>query len=80
MGVPDSFVVEINGQQYRQNKCDVTFSPPKNEDSALGGAIGNQHAKEQAGTETRTDRLRPRPVLKFPRVPMQAMLHSDFEM
>ena len=46
VGVPDSFVVEINGQQYRRNKCDITFSPPKNDDSVVGGATGNQHAKE----------------------------------
>ena len=44
VGVPDSFVVEINGQQYRQNKCDITFSSPKGNDGAVGGATGSQHA------------------------------------
>ena len=37
VGVPDSFIVEINGQRYRRNKHDITFSPPKNDDS---GAVG----------------------------------------
>ena len=47
VGVPDSFVVEINGQQYRRNKHDITFSPPKyDDDGAVGGASGNQHAEE----------------------------------
>ena len=51
VGVPDSFIVEINGQQYRRNKHDITFSPPKNyDDGAVWGASGNQHAKEQIGT------------------------------
>ena len=46
----------------------------------LGGATGNQHAEEQVGTENKTDRLRPRPTLKFPKLPTQATLHSDFQM
>ena len=53
VGVPDSFIVEINnGQQYRQNKCDITFSPPKCNDSAVGGATGNQCAKEKEENRT----------------------------
>ena len=80
VGVPDSFVIKINGQQYQRNKCDITFSPPRGDDGAVGGTTVSQHAEEQDGTESRTDRLRPRPALKFPKFPMQAMLHSDFEM
>ena len=75
LGVPDSFIMEINGQQYRRNKCDIRGS-----DGAVGGATGNQHAKEQVGTENKTDRLQPRPTLKFPKLPTQAMLHSEFQM
>ena len=56
VGVPDSFVVKINGQQYRQNKCDITFSPPRGDDNVVG-ATGSQHAEEQDVTENRTDRL-----------------------
>ena len=62
VGVPDPFVMEINGQQYRRNKCDITFSPPKGDDGAFGGATGNQHDEEQVGNENKTDRLRPRPT------------------
>ena len=80
VGVPDSFVVEISGQQYRRNKCDITFSLPKGNDSVAGGVTGNQHAEEQVGTENKTDRLRPKPTLKFPKLPTRAMLHSDFQM
>ena len=36
VGVPDSFVVEINGQQYRRDKHDITFSPPKGDAMLLG--------------------------------------------
>ena len=72
--------MEINGQQYRRNKCDITFSPPRGDDSVVGGATGNQHAEKQVGTENKTDTLRPRPTLKFPKLPTQATLHSDFQM
>ena len=78
--VPDSFVVEINGQQYRRNKQDITFSAPKDDDGVVGGASGNQYTEEQVRTENKTDRLRPRPTLKFPKIPTQVMLQSDFEM
>ena len=58
VGVPDSFVVEINGQQYRRNKHYITFSPPRGEgDDDVVGATGSQHAEEQDGAENRTDRL-----------------------
>ena len=80
IGVLDSFVMEINGQQYRRNKHDITFSPPKDDDGAVGGATGSQHAEEQVGTENKTDRLQPRPTLKFPKLPTQVTLHSDFQM
>ena len=67
VGVPDSFIVEINSQQYRRNKHYITFSPRKDDEAgAVGGASGNQHAEEQVGTENKTDRLKPRPTLKFP--------------
>ena len=67
VGVPVSFIVEINGQQYGRNKCDITFSSPKGDDSVVGGATGNQHAKEQVGTENKTDRLRPKTNSKVPK-------------
>ena len=57
VGVPDSFVIKINGQQYQRNKHDITFSPPRGNDD-LVGATGSQHAaEEQDGTKSRTDRL-----------------------
>ena len=76
VGVPDSFLVVIIGQLYRRNKCDITFNPPKGDDGVVVGATGNQHAEEQVGTE----RLRPRPTFKFPKLSTQATLHSDFQM
>ena len=61
VGVPDSFIIKINGQEYRRNKCNLTFSPLRGE-----GNDGVVDAEEQDGTENRTDRLQPRPALKFP--------------
>ena len=61
-------------------KCNITFSPLRGDDSVVEGATGNQHAEEEDGTENRTDRLQPRPALKFPKLPIQATLHSDFKM
>ena len=81
VGVPDSFIVDINGQLYRRIKCDITFIPPKDHNGgAVGGATDNQHAEEQVGIENKTDRLRPRSTLKFPKIPTEAMLHSDFNL
>ena len=57
VGVPDSFIIKINGQQYQQNKCDITFSLSKGNDGVVEGVTGSQHAKEQDGTENRTDRF-----------------------
>ena len=57
----------------------ITFSPP-NGDDGVGGATGNQHDEEQVGTENKTDRLRLRPTLKFPKLPTQVTLHSDFQL
>ena len=54
VGVPDSFIVEINGQQYQQNKCGITFSLPRGDDGVVEGATGSQHAGEQDGTKNRT--------------------------
>ena len=57
VGVPDSFVIEINGQQYQRNKHNITFSPPRSDDDVVG-ATGSQHAAEEhVGTENRSDRL-----------------------
>ena len=28
IGVPDSYVVEVDGHRYHCNKCDLTLSPP----------------------------------------------------
>ena len=79
VGIPDSFIIEINSQQYRRNKHDLTFSPPRGEGD--GGVVD---AEEQDETENRTDKLQPRPALKFPKLPMQATLQtlickSEFE-
>ena len=57
VGVPDSFIVQINSQQYQCNKCDVTFILPRGDDSVVEGATGSQHAEEQDETENRADRL-----------------------
>ena len=45
--------VEINAQQYRQNKHDITFSPPRGDDDVVG-ASGSLHAAEEQ-EELRTE-------------------------
>ena len=54
VGVPDSFIFEINGQQYQQNKHDLTFSPPRGDGEGDDGVVD---AQEQDGTKNKTDRL-----------------------
>ena len=55
--VSDFLMHIITKTAIDSKKCDITFSPPKGDDGAVGGAIGNQHAEEQVGTENKSDKL-----------------------
>ena len=70
VGVPDSYVVEVDGGRYHHNKCDLTLSPPgDNNDES-----DNDHADHDVPMATAVmPTLHPRPQLKFPKLSVQAM-------
>ena len=66
-------VVEIDGHRYC-NKCDLTLSPPENEDKS--DSHNDDHDVPMANGVMPT--LCPRPQLKFPKLPVQATQQKDF--
>ena len=82
IGVPNSFVVDVDGHKYRQNKRDITLIPPKSSDSDSNESGGDDHQDEH--TQPMRDVVKPtlclRPTIKFPRLPVQAMSQKDFQL
>ena len=73
IGVPDSYVVEVDGCRYHWNKHDLTLSPPDKSDS--------HHANQDVPmTRAVIPTLHPRPQLKFPKLPVQATQQKDFKL
>ena len=73
-GVPDSYIVEVDGQRYQRNKCDLMLNKPLNVDDS--DSHSNTHDEPMATEVMLT--LCPRPQLKFPRIPVQATEQKDF--
>ena len=62
IGVPDSYVVDVDGCRYCQNKHDLTLSPPDDDD----GESDNHHADHNVPmVRAVMPTLHPRPQLKF---------------
>ena len=65
IGVPDSYVVEVDGHRYRRNKHDLTLNPPNDDES------DNHHDNHDVPMATGVmSTLHPRPQLKFPKLPV----------
>ena len=80
VGVPDSYVVEVDGHKYHCNKRDLTLSPPhaNNNDESDSD---NHHADHDVPMATEVmPTLCPRPQLKFPKLPVQATQQKDFNL
>ena len=82
VGVPDSYVVEVDGCRYHHNKCDLTLSPPganNNDDNESDS--DKHHADQNVPMATAVmPTLHPRPQLKFPNLPLQATQQKDFNL
>ena len=78
VGVPDSYVVEVDGHKYHQNKCDLQLVPPSadNDNKIEGHQTDHDVPTARAVMPT----LCPRPQLKFPKLPVQATQWKDFEL
>ena len=82
IGVPDSYIVEVDGQRYCHNKCDLTLSPlDANNDDDDESNSDNHHANHDVPMATAVmPTLCPRPQLKFPKLPVQATQQKDFNL
>ena len=82
IGVPDLYVVEVDGCRYGRNKWDLTLSPPganNNDDDESDS--DNQHADHNVPMARAVmPTLCPRPQLKFPKLPVQATQQKDFNL
>ena len=82
VGVPDSYVVEVDGCRYRRNKHDLTLSPlgANNNDDDISDS-DNHHANHDVPMATAVmPTLHPRPQQKFPKLPVQATQQKDFNL
>ena len=81
IGVPDLYVVEVDGHRYRR-KCDLTLSPPgANNNSDDRSDSDSHHADQNVPMATAVmPTLHPGPQLKFPKLPVQATQQKDFDL
>ena len=82
IGVPDSYVVEVDGSRYHCNKCDLTLSPPgaNNNDDDKSDSDNHQADYNVPMARAVMPTLCPRPQLKFPKLPVQATQQKDFDL
>ena len=82
IGVPDSYVIDMDGHQYHQNKRHLTLVPSNtgNEESDKSDGDSHQDDWEQPMRAAVRPTLHPRQTLKFPRLPVQATEQKDFKL
>ena len=82
IGVPDLYVVEVDGHRYCRNKLNLTLVPPSDnsDDDNESEGEGHQTNHEVPMARAVMATLRPRPQMKFPRLPVQATQQKDFEL
>ena len=77
IGVPDSYVVEVDGCRYCHNKHDLTLSPPDDNNDKSDGHPDDHDVPVATGVMST---LCPRPQLKFLKLPVQATQQKDFDL
>ena len=77
VGVPDSYVAEVNGCRYHRNKCDLTLSPPDDNNDESDSHPDDHDVPVATGV---MPTLHPRPQLKFPKLPVQATQQKNFSL
>ena len=82
IGVPDSYVIDVDGHHYRQNKRDLTLVLPSTGNKENDESDGDSHQDnwEQPMRAVVRPTLHPRQTLKFPRLPVQVMQQKDFKL
>ena len=74
--------MEVDGHRYRRNKRDLTVVPPSanSDDDDESEGKGHQTNHEVPMARAVMSTLRPRPQMKFPRLPVQATQQKDFKL
>ena len=80
IGVPDSYVMKVDGHRYRSNKCDLTLVPPNDDNDDESESDSNQANHDVPMARAVIPTLCPRPQLKFPKLSVQASQQKDFEL
>ena len=82
IGVPDSYVIDVDGHQYCRNKRDLTLVPPstRNEESDKSDSDSHQDDWEQPMRATVRPTLCPRQTLKFSTLPVQVTEQKGFKL
>ena len=82
IGVPDSYVVEVDGHRYCHNKHDLTLTPPSVNNDDVDESESDNHQANYSVPMARAmmPTLHPRSQLKFPKLPVQATQQKDFEL
>ena len=82
IGVPDSYVIDVDGHHYHQNKRDLTLvlASTGNEESDESDGDSHQDDREQAMRAVVRPTLCLRQTLKFPRLPVQVTQQKDFKL
>ena len=76
VGVPNLYVVEVDGHRYRWNKRDITLYPQGDNDES----DGHSDVEEEPMAAGVIPTLYPRPQLKFLKLPVQATQQKEFHM
>ena len=81
-GVPDLYVVEVDGHRYHCNKHELTLSPPgaNNNDDEKSDSDNHQTDHDVPMATAVMPTLCPRPQLKFPKLPVQPTQQKDFNL
>ena len=77
IGVPDSYVVEVDGCRYHCNEHDLTLSPPDDNNNESYSHFDDQDVPMATGV---MPTLCPRPQLKFPKLLVRATQQKDFNL
>ena len=79
IGVPDPYVLEVEGHRYCHDKYDLTLVPPSDDNNeSESDSHQTDHIVPMARTVMPT--LCPRPQLKFPTLPVQATQQKDLNL
>ena len=77
IGVPDSYVMEVDGHGYRRNKLNLTLVPPNDDNDDKSESDSHQAGHGVPMARALMPTLHLRPQLKFSKLPVHATQQKD---